>query len=117
MLCLWQVQALSHATYMVIAPSIVFGAAAERIKFGAGIVMASLWLPVVLFPIAHAVWAGPGSLLGDLGTLDFAGTEQFVPLSHTPVDIASIKKRKCPMRLCFALPNPKVTSPHVLSDM
>jgi ammonium transporter, Amt family len=66
-------QALFQATCMVTAPCILVGAVAERMKFGASMLMAVLWIPLVLYPVAHAMWAGPGSLLGDLGTLDFAG--------------------------------------------
>ncbi|MCT7027948.1 ammonia channel protein, partial [Salmonella enterica subsp. enterica serovar Minnesota] len=32
-----------------------------------------LWLTIVYLPVAHMVWSGPGSFLGDLGVLDFAG--------------------------------------------
>jgi Amt family ammonium transporter len=42
-------------------------------KFSALLWFSGLWLTVVYLPMAHMVWSGPGSLLGDLGVLDFAG--------------------------------------------
>jgi Amt family ammonium transporter len=42
-------------------------------KFSAMLWFSGLWLTFVYLPIAHMVWSGPGSLLGDLGVLDFAG--------------------------------------------
>jgi ammonium transporter, Amt family len=60
-------------TFAVITPALIVGAFAERMKFGALLWFAGLWLTVVYLPMAHMVWGGPGSLLGDLGVLDFAG--------------------------------------------
>lgn len=60
-------------TFAIITPCIMLGAFVERMKFSAVMVLCTLWVSVVYLPIAHAVWAGPGSLLGDLGALDFAG--------------------------------------------
>jgi Amt family ammonium transporter len=42
-------------------------------KFSAMLWFSGLWLTVVYLPVAHMVWSGPGSFLGDLGVLDFAG--------------------------------------------
>jgi hypothetical protein len=61
----------------ILAPCILVGAVAERIKPGASIVMSTLWLPCVYIPILHATHAGPGSFLGDLGVLDAGGTFLF----------------------------------------
>jgi len=60
-------------TFAIITPALIIGAFAERIKFSAMMVFMTLWLTVCYIPIAHMVWSGPGSLLGDLGVLDFAG--------------------------------------------
>ncbi len=60
-------------TFAIITPALIVGAFAERMKFSAMLVFMGLWLTVVYAPIAHMVWSGPGSLLGDLGTMDFAG--------------------------------------------
>eukprot|EP00892_Ulva_mutabilis_P012016 jgi/Ulvmu1/9187/UM005_0287.1 len=58
----------------IIASTIAMGGLIERAKLSAKILMTSLWVPVVYVPIAHAVAAGPGSLLGDIGIMDFAGS-------------------------------------------
>jgi len=60
-------------TFAIITPALIVGAFAERVKFSAMLVYMAIWLTVCYIPIAHMVWSGPGSLLGDLGVLDFAG--------------------------------------------
>jgi len=60
-------------TFAIITPALIIGAYAERMKFSAMLWFSGLWLTFVYLPIAHMVWSGPGSLLGDLGVLDFAG--------------------------------------------
>src|SRR5579859_3834920 len=60
-------------TFAIITPALIIGAFAERMKFSAMLWFSGLWLTLVYLPIAHMVWSGPGSLLGDLGVLDFAG--------------------------------------------
>jgi Amt family ammonium transporter len=60
-------------TFAIITPALIVGAFAERMKFSAMLVFMALWFTVVYAPIAHMVWSGPGSLLGDWGVLDFAG--------------------------------------------
>jgi Amt family ammonium transporter len=60
-------------TFAIITPALIIGSYAERMKFSAMLWFSGLWLSLVYLPIAHMVWAGPGSLLGDLGVLDFAG--------------------------------------------
>ena len=60
-------------TFAIITPALIIGAYAERMKFSAMLWFSGLWLTLVYLPIAHMVWSGPGSLLGDLGVLDFAG--------------------------------------------
>jgi Amt family ammonium transporter len=60
-------------TFAIITPALIVGAFAERMKFSAMLVFMALWFTLVYTPIAHMVWSGPGSLLGDWGVLDFAG--------------------------------------------
>ncbi len=60
-------------TFAIITPALIVGAYAERMKFSAMLWFSALWLIVVYLPMAHMVWSGPGSFLGDLGVLDFAG--------------------------------------------
>jgi Amt family ammonium transporter len=60
-------------TFAIITPALIIGAIAERMKFSALLVFTGLWFTFVYLPVAHMVWGGPGSFLGDLGVLDFAG--------------------------------------------
>jgi Amt family ammonium transporter len=60
-------------TFAIITPALIIGAFAERMKFSAMLWFSGLWLTFVYLPMAHMVWSGPGSLLGDLGVIDFAG--------------------------------------------
>ena len=60
-------------TFAIITPALIVGAFAERMKFSALLWFMGAWLSLVYAPIAHMVWGGAGSLLGDLGVLDFAG--------------------------------------------
>ncbi|MBO1359251.1 ammonium transporter [Acetobacter sacchari] len=59
-------------TFAIIAPALIAGAYAERMKFSAMCVFSVLWSLLVYAPIAHWVWSPIGWLL-NLGTLDFAG--------------------------------------------
>ncbi|MBN1828169.1 MAG: ammonium transporter [Deltaproteobacteria bacterium] len=61
-----------QAMFAVITPALIIGAFAERIKFGAFVILTLLWTTFVYDPIAHWVWAKGGWLAG-LGALDFAG--------------------------------------------
>ena len=65
--------AMFQLTFAIITPALIVGAFAERMKFSALLWFSGLWLTVVYLPMAHMVWGGAGSLLGDLGVLDFAG--------------------------------------------
>jgi Amt family ammonium transporter len=60
-------------TFAIITPALIVGAVAERTKFSALLIFTSAWFTLVYLPMAHMVWAGPGSFLGDMGMLDFAG--------------------------------------------
>lgn len=60
--------------FAMITCAIITGAVAGRMKFGAVVLFIALWLPIVYAPLAHMVWGGDGSLIGDaIGALDFAG--------------------------------------------
>ncbi|HLL22893.1 MAG TPA: ammonium transporter [Kofleriaceae bacterium] len=58
--------------FAVIAPALISGAYAERMKFSAYVVFTLGWTTLVYDPIAHWSWASGGWLLG-LGAIDFAG--------------------------------------------
>lgn len=60
-------------TFAIITPGLFIGAFAERMKFSAVVWFVILWVILVYFPIAHMVWGGEGSFLGDMGVIDFAG--------------------------------------------
>ncbi len=81
---------ISQASFMmfqcmfaIIAPGLMIGAFAERMKFGAFTVFSGLWLLVVYCPVAHWVWYGPTGFFAlasfnpstgvPTGALDFAG--------------------------------------------
>lgn len=55
------------------AACIMLGGLLERIQLAPRLAMVALWTLVVYAPVCHAVAAGPGSLLGDLGVVDFGG--------------------------------------------
>lgn len=60
-------------TFAIITPALIVGAFAERMKFSSSVLFMAIWSVLVYYPVGHMVWAGPGSLLGDLNALDFAG--------------------------------------------
>ena len=60
--------------FCMITTAIITGACAGRIKFGAICAFLAVWTIVVYPLLAHMVWGGEGSLIGDyIGALDFAG--------------------------------------------
>ena len=60
--------------FAMITAAIVTGSLAGRVKFGATTAFLGIWLLVVYAPLAHMVWGGEGSFIGDIiGALDFAG--------------------------------------------
>ena len=60
--------------FCMITTAIITGAVAGRMKFGAVCAFVAVWTIVVYPPLAHMVWGGDGSLIGDaIGALDFAG--------------------------------------------
>ncbi|MBM4472368.1 ammonium transporter [Rhodococcus hoagii] len=67
--------------FAAITVALISGALADRIKFGAWMLFAGLWVTLVYFPVAHWVFAfdsDDGSVVGGwiankLGAIDFAG--------------------------------------------
>ena len=60
--------------FCMITCAIITGAVAGRMKYGSIALFIALWIPIVYAPLAHMVWGGEGSLIGDMiGALDFAG--------------------------------------------
>lgn len=60
--------------FAMITCAIITGSVAGRMKFGAVCAFIAVWVLVVYAPLAHMVWGGEGSLIGDMvGALDFAG--------------------------------------------
>ena len=60
-------------TFAIITPALIIGSFAERMKFSAMLLFTGLWVIFCYFPVAHMVWGGEGSFLGDKGVIDFAG--------------------------------------------
>ncbi len=60
--------------FAMITAAIITGSVAGRMRFGAVVTFLAVWSLVVYAPLAHMVWGGEGSLIGDvIGALDFAG--------------------------------------------
>lgn len=60
--------------FAMITVGIIGGAVAGRMKFGPFLTFITLWVVLVYAPLAHMVWGGEGSFIGDMiGALDFAG--------------------------------------------
>ena len=60
--------------FAMITCGIIVGALAGRMKFGAFALFIAIWVTIIYAPLAHMVWGGDGSLIGDMiGALDFAG--------------------------------------------
>ncbi len=62
-------------TFACITPALIVGAFAERIRFGALMLLVALWVTFIYFPRAHMVWywAGPDAL-GDAAKAVAAAT-------------------------------------------
>jgi Amt family ammonium transporter len=71
------VMAAFQATFAIITVALISGSVADRMKFAAWIVFVIVWITIVYFPIAHAVWGG--GILGwenpitPTSPIDFAG--------------------------------------------
>ncbi len=71
--------AMFQMMFAIIAPALIVGAIAERMRFGAILGFVALWMFLVYFPLAHMVW-GDGGLMNGIAnpsalikTIDFAG--------------------------------------------
>jgi Amt family ammonium transporter len=63
-----------QAAFAMITTAIITGSVAGRMKFGAVVLFVIIWVLCVYAPLAHMVWGGDGSLIGDvIGAIDFAG--------------------------------------------
>ncbi|WP_425308682.1 ammonium transporter [Ammonicoccus fulvus] len=68
-----------QAAFAIIAVALISGAVADRMKFGAWILFAIVWVTVVYFPVAHWVFAFDGDttkggwIANTIEALDFAG--------------------------------------------
>ena len=68
------VDVVFQCAFATITAAIICGAVAGRMKFGAMMTFVTIWIVLVYAPLAHMVWGGDGSFIGDrIGALDFAG--------------------------------------------
>ena len=71
--------AMYQLMFAIITPALIFGAVAERMKFGAVMLFSALWMVFVYFPMAHMVWGATGLMNGvwnasaAIPAIDFAG--------------------------------------------
>ncbi|HKJ46250.1 MAG TPA: ammonium transporter [Balneolales bacterium] len=64
--------AMFQLKFAIIAPALITGAFAERIRFTSYILFISLFSIFIYCPLAHATWH-PDGILASMGVLDFAG--------------------------------------------
>lgn len=63
--------AIFQMMFAVIAPALITGAVAERMKYSSLVIFMVLWSLLIYYPLAHMVWGG--GLLFQMGSVDFAG--------------------------------------------
>lgn len=63
---------LFQMTFAIITPALIYGAVADRMRFGAVVLFSILWMLAVYVPVAHWVW-GPGGFLGGVGLENYSG--------------------------------------------
>lgn len=63
--------AIFQMMFAIIAPALITGAVAERMKFTSLVIFVALWSVIVYYPLAHMVWGG--GILFRIGSIDFAG--------------------------------------------
>lgn len=79
--------------FAMITSAIITGSVAGRMKFKVVTLFLAFWVLVVYAPLAHMVWGGAGSLIGEqIGALDFAGG-----------DVVHISSGLTGLVLCLAL--------------
>ncbi len=64
--------AMFQGKFAIIAPALIAGSFAERVKFKSYLFFILLWSLLVYMPVAHWVWA-PGGFLASMGAIDYAG--------------------------------------------
>jgi Amt family ammonium transporter len=64
--------AMFQGKFAIIAPALIAGAFAERVKFKTYLIFIFLWSLLVYMPVAHWVWA-PDGFLSHMGAIDYAG--------------------------------------------
>lgn len=64
--------AMFQGKFAIIAPALIAGSFAERVKFKTYLFFILFWSLLVYLPVAHWVW-GPGGFLAEMGAIDFAG--------------------------------------------
>lgn len=68
------VDVVFQMAFCMITTAIITGGVAGRMKFGAIVVFLAMWTCTVYPVLAHMVWGGEGSFIGEvIGALDFAG--------------------------------------------
>lgn len=63
---------LFQMAFAIITFAIILGATAERMRIGATMLFAALWITAVYAPVAHWIWH-PEGWLAKMGHMDFAG--------------------------------------------
>ena len=82
-----------QAAFAMITMAIITGSLAGRMKFPAVVAFIAIWSIFIYAPLAHMVWGGDGSFIGDyIGALDFAGG-----------DVVHISSGVAGLTLCFLL--------------
>lgn len=82
-----------QAAFAMITMAIIAGSLAGRMKFPAFVAFIAIWSVLIYAPLAHMVWGGDGSFIGDyIGALDFAGG-----------DVVHISSGVAGLTLCFLL--------------
>ena len=92
--------AMFQMTFAVIAPALIAGAYAERMKFPAMFLFSGLWVVLVYSPICHWIW-GRG-WLDDMGVMDYAGGLVVFTAAGTSALVAAIflgKRRGFPTQI------------------
>lgn len=64
--------AMFQLKFAIIAPALITGAFAERVKFNSFLIFVTLFSIFIYSPLAHATWH-PDGILAKFGVLDFAG--------------------------------------------
>ncbi|KAA8732449.1 ammonium transporter [Acinetobacter qingfengensis] len=96
-------------TFAIITPAIIIGGFAERMKFSASLLFLIIWFTLCFLPMFHMVWGGPGALMHNWGTLDFAGGTAVHMNAGLAALIASIMVGKRKGYLKVAMPPHNVT--------